>query len=168
MCISRKSIGQLVPGWAIRFWCPLPSGRDHFSFVIGIASTKVCIGALLKHQRKNGAALSVTAAEDDISLAERDSAGGGSLRGKSAAAARLSVATSRYDYDDLHHANPLVLGTRTGRPSDAPVPLCLCRRPLLPSHVPAQSPGEWLPTIRADGGFAKSVQSLIAIYECPN
>ena len=28
---------------------------------------------------------------------------------------------SRYDYDDLHDANPLVLGTRTGRPSDAPI-----------------------------------------------
>src|SRR5262249_50425596 len=30
---------------------------------------------------------------------------------------------SRYDDDDLHDANPLVLGTRTGRPSDAPIPL---------------------------------------------
>src|SRR5439155_13439045 len=36
---------------------------------------------------------------------------------------------SRYDYDDLHDANPLVLGTRTGRPSDAPIPLCLCKTP---------------------------------------
>src|SRR5499433_1918740 len=36
---------------------------------------------------------------------------------------------SRYDDDDLHDANPLVLGTRTGRPSDAPIPLCLCKTP---------------------------------------
>src|SRR5262249_34368079 len=36
---------------------------------------------------------------------------------------------SRYDYDDLHDANPLLLGTRTGRPSDAPIPLCLCKTP---------------------------------------
>src|SRR5262249_40046591 len=52
---------------------------------------------------------------------------------------------SRYDYDDLHDANPLVLGTRTGRPSDAPIPLCLCETPALPSHVPAQSPGGMAP-----------------------
>jgi GAF domain-containing protein len=36
---------------------------------------------------------------------------------------------SRYDYNGLHDANPLVLGTRTGRPSDAPIPLCLCKTP---------------------------------------
>src|SRR5262249_50313854 len=36
---------------------------------------------------------------------------------------------SRYDYDDLHDANPLVLATRTGRPGDAPIPLCLCETP---------------------------------------
>src|SRR5436190_1894240 len=36
---------------------------------------------------------------------------------------------SRYDYDDLHDADPLVLGTRTGRPSDAPIPLCLGKTP---------------------------------------
>src|SRR5215813_11562329 len=29
----------------------------------------------------------------------------------------------------LHDANPPVLGTRTGRPSDAPIPLCLCKTP---------------------------------------
>src|SRR5260221_7699003 len=54
---------------------------------------------------------------------------------------------SRYDYDDLHDANPLVLGT--GR-ADRVTPLfrfVCARRPLLPSHVPAPSPGEWLPTI---------------------
>src|SRR5262249_60390666 len=38
---------------------------------------------------------------------------------------------SRYDYDRLHDANPLVLGTRTGRPSDAPIPLCLCKAPAI-------------------------------------
>src|SRR5205823_14791456 len=36
---------------------------------------------------------------------------------------------SRYDCDDLHDANPLVLGTRAGRPSDTPIPLCLCKTP---------------------------------------
>src|SRR6266700_2760663 len=36
----------------------------------------------------------------------------------------------RYDYDRLHDANPLVLGTRTVRPSDAPIPLCLCKTPV--------------------------------------
>src|SRR5262245_66500264 len=38
---------------------------------------------------------------------------------------------SRYDRDELHDANPLVLGTRTGRPSDAPIPLCLGKTPAL-------------------------------------
>src|SRR6266446_10110049 len=59
---------------------------------------------------------------------------------------------SRYDYDDLHDANPLVLGT--GR-ADRVTPLfrfVCARRPLLPSHVPAPSPGEWLPTICRLGG----------------
>src|SRR5262245_27375546 len=37
--------------------------------------------------------------------------------------------SSRYDCDDLHDANPLVLGTRTGWPGDAPIPLCLCKTP---------------------------------------
>src|SRR5262245_3623205 len=36
---------------------------------------------------------------------------------------------SRYDYNGRHDANPLVLGARTGRPSDAPIPLCLCKTP---------------------------------------
>src|SRR5262245_36918159 len=54
---------------------------------------------------------------------------------------------SRYDYDDLHDANPLVLGTRTDQTSDAPIPLCLCKTPALPSHVPAHHRGKWLPTI---------------------
>jgi hypothetical protein len=67
---------------------------------------------------------------------------------------------SRYDYDDLHDANPLVLGTRTGRPSDAPIPLCLCKTPALPSHVPAQSPGEWLPTICRFGDRLVQMRSV--------
>src|SRR5262249_32909274 len=49
---------------------------------------------------------------------------------------------------DLHDANPLVLGTRTGRPSDAPIPLCLCKTPA--STIPLSGSiagGEWLPTI---------------------
>src|SRR6266566_1206870 len=54
---------------------------------------------------------------------------------------------SRYDYDDLHDANPLVLGTRTGRPSDAPIPLCLCKTPAFAIPLPAQSPGNGSPTI---------------------
>src|SRR5262245_49730014 len=37
--------------------------------------------------------------------------------------------SSRYDCDDLHDANPLVLGTRTGWPGDAPISLCLCKTP---------------------------------------
>src|SRR6266700_5060241 len=45
------------------------------------------------------------------------------------ASAEQQSQPSRYDYDDLHDANPLVLGTRTGRPSDAPIPLCLCKTP---------------------------------------
>src|SRR5206468_12878713 len=56
---------------------------------------------------------------------------------------------SRYDYDDLHDANPLCWAP--GR-ADRVTPLfrfVCARRPLLPSHVPAQSPrpGEWLPII---------------------
>src|SRR5262249_26205791 len=53
---------------------------------------------------------------------------------------------SRCDYDGLHDANPPVLAL--GR-ADRVTPLfrfSLCEtRPLLPSHVPAQLPGEWLP-----------------------
>src|SRR5262249_59691260 len=43
--------------------------------------------------------------------------------------ARRGEEPSRYDCDDLHDANPLVLGTRTGWPSDAPIPLCLGKTP---------------------------------------
>src|SRR5262245_48337760 len=32
----------------------------------------------------------------------------------------------RYDDGGLHDANPLMLGTRAGRPGDAPIVLCLC------------------------------------------
>src|SRR5262245_26072506 len=35
----------------------------------------------------------------------------------------------RYDDGGLHDANPLMLGTRAGRPSDAPIVLCLCETP---------------------------------------
>src|SRR5262245_38914559 len=48
---------------------------------------------------------------------------------------------SRYDYDDLHDANPLVLGTRTGRPSDAPIPLCLCETPAFTIPCPGSIAG---------------------------
>src|SRR5215469_10514548 len=43
------------------------------------------------------------------------------------ASAEQQSQPSRYDYDDLHDADPLVLGTRTGR--NAPIPLCLCKTP---------------------------------------
>src|SRR5262245_17186480 len=54
---------------------------------------------------------------------------------------------SRYDYDSLHDANTLVVhSARAARVT--PLFRFVCaKRPLLPSHVPAQSPGEWLPTI---------------------
>jgi len=38
-----------------------------------------------------------------------------------------------------------VLSTRTGRPGDAPIPLCLCKTPAFAIPLPAQSPWEWLP-----------------------
>src|SRR5262245_41372892 len=63
------------------------------------------------------------------------------------ASAEQQSRPSRYDYDDLHDADPLVLGTRTGRPGDAPIPLCLCKTPAFAIPLPAQSPGEWHPTI---------------------
>src|SRR5438128_12397605 len=49
--------------------------------------------------------------------------GGGSLRGKSAAAATLSIATSPAVTIIMIFmiANPLVMGTQTNRPSDAPI-----------------------------------------------
>src|SRR5438132_11877365 len=50
-------------------------------------------------------------------------------RGRRGGNAQHGDEPSRYDCDDLHDANPLVLGTRTGRPSDAPIPLCLCKMP---------------------------------------
>src|SRR5262245_11060382 len=62
----------------------------------------------------------------------------------------------RYDYDDLHNANPLVLGTRTGRPSDTPIPLVCARRPLLPFHVPAPSPGGMAPNYLSLWGWIGS------------
>src|SRR5437016_10338245 len=61
------------------------------------------------------------------------------------ASAEQQSQPSRYDYDDLHDANPLVLGTRTGRPSDAPIPLCLCKTPAFAIPLPAQSPGGMAP-----------------------
>src|SRR5262245_23799447 len=47
----------------------------------------------------------------------------------------------------LHDANPPVLGTRTGRPSDAPIPLCLCKTPAFAIPLPTKSPGNGSPTI---------------------
>src|SRR6516225_7642659 len=63
------------------------------------------------------------------------------------ASAEQQSRPSRYDYDDLHDADPLVLGTRTGRPGDAPIPLCLCKTPAFAIPLPAQSPGNGSPTI---------------------
>src|SRR6476619_1699238 len=58
----------------------------------------------------------------------------------------LSMATSpAVTIVTIFMMDPLVLGTRAGWPSDA-LFRCVCaRRPLLPSHHPAQSPGEWRP-----------------------
>src|SRR6516165_9733683 len=63
------------------------------------------------------------------------------------ASAEQQSRPSRCDYDDLHDAIPLVLGTRTGRPGDAPIPLCLCKTPAFAIPLPAQSPGNGSPTI---------------------
>src|SRR6266566_5258350 len=75
--------------------------------------------------------------------------GGGSLRGKSAAAAALSIATSPAVTIMMIFMMLIPLCWAPGR-ADRVTPLfrfVCARRPLLPSHVPAQSPGEWLPTI---------------------
>src|SRR5262249_44409065 len=75
--------------------------------------------------------------------------GGGSLRGKSAAAATLSVAKSPAVTMMMIFMMLIPLCWAPGR-ADRVTPLfrfVCARRPLLPSHVPARSPGEWLPTI---------------------
>src|SRR5262245_18976850 len=75
--------------------------------------------------------------------------GGGSLRGKSAAAATLSMATSAAVTIMTIFMMLIPLCWSPGR-ADRVTPLfrfVCARRPLLPSHDPAQSPGEWLPTI---------------------
>src|SRR5260370_26164706 len=57
--------------------------------------------------------------------------GGGSLRGKSAAAATLSMATSPAVTIMMIFMMliPLCCSPGTGRPSDAPIALCLCKAP---------------------------------------
>src|SRR6476620_7402430 len=62
------------------------------------------------------------------------------------ASAEQQSQPSRYDYDDLHDGNP-PLGTRTGRPGDAPIPLCLSKTPAFAIPLAAQSPGNGSPTI---------------------
>jgi len=52
---------------------------------------------------------------------------------------------------------PLCLGTRTGRPSDAPFPLCLCKTPALPSHVRLN---------RRGNGSRLSVASAMDWFKC--
>jgi hypothetical protein len=42
----------------------------------------------------------------------------------------LSMATSPVTIVTVFMMDPLVLGTRTGWPSDAPIPLCLCETPV--------------------------------------
>src|SRR5262245_57322903 len=54
---------------------------------------------------------------------------------------------SRYDYDRLHDANPLVLAPGTGRPSDAPFRFVFARRPLYHPTFRLNRQEEWLPTI---------------------
>src|SRR5215470_7972778 len=75
--------------------------------------------------------------------------GGGSLRGKSAAAATLIMATSPAVTITTTFMMLIPLCWAPGRANRVtPLFRFVCaRRPLLPSHVPAQSPGEWLPTI---------------------
>src|SRR5437764_8460928 len=71
-----------------------------------------------------------------------DATGGGSLRGKSAAAATLSMATSPAVTTTMIFMMLIPLCWAPGR-ADRVTPLfCfVCARcPLLPSHVPAQSP----------------------------
>src|SRR5262249_18419764 len=61
------------------------------------------------------------------------------------ASAEQQSRPSRYDYDDLHDTIPWCYAL--GR-ADRVTPLfrfVCARRPLLPSHLPAQSPGEWPP-----------------------
>src|SRR5438094_9082899 len=73
--------------------------------------------------------------------------GGGSLRGKSAAAATLSMATSPAVTIMTIFMMLIPLCCSPGR-ADRVTPLFrfICaRRPLLPSHVPAQSPGGLAP-----------------------
>src|SRR5437588_11647998 len=73
--------------------------------------------------------------------------GGGSLRGKSAAAATLSMATSPAVTIMTIFMMLIPLFWAPGR-ADRVTPLfrfVCARRPLLPSHVPAQSPGGMAP-----------------------
>src|SRR5262245_33648520 len=75
--------------------------------------------------------------------------GGGSLRGKSAAAATLIMATSPAATIMIVFMMLIPLFVHPAR-ADRVTPLfrfVCARRPLLPSHIPAQSPGEWLPII---------------------
>src|SRR5947208_13204581 len=72
---------------------------------------------------------------------------GGSLRGKSAAAATLSMATSPAVTITMVFMMLIPLCWAPGR-ADRVTPLfrfVCARRPLLPSHVPAQSPGGMAP-----------------------
>src|SRR5262249_8726765 len=47
--------------------------------------------------------------------------------------------------DGLHDVKPLVLGTRTARPSDAPLPVGLCETPALPIQCSGSIAGEMAP-----------------------
>ena len=51
MCTSRNSTGQVVPVERSGLVSVCRQAAIIFSFVIGIASKKVCIGVLPKHQR---------------------------------------------------------------------------------------------------------------------
>src|SRR5438128_9225297 len=77
-----------------------------------------------------------------------DATGGGSLRGKSAAAATLSMATSPAVTTMMIFMMliPLVFWAPGRADRVTPLFRFVCaRRPLLPSHVPAQSPGGMAP-----------------------
>src|SRR5260370_3569613 len=91
--------------------------------------------------------------------------GGGSLRGKSAAAATLSMATSPAVTIMMIFMMliPLCCSPGTGRPSDAPIALCLCTAPahftiprsgsiaarMAPGYL-SHRPGEWVSSNRYD------------------
>src|SRR5881398_997717 len=101
--------------------------------------------------------------------------GGGSLRGKSAAAATLSMATSPAVTIMTIFMMLIPLVWAPGR-ADRVTPLfrfVCARRPLLPSHVPAQSPGgmapdylslwRWIGSMRLGGSRRTQINPVVMV-----